>query len=89
MTTITFDTHEFIKTLKDSGMPDEQAEATAVAFKNAQQQSELATKSDIELLQRDIKESETKIMGELKLNRWMLVLIVAVTVVPLLKTLFS
>ncbi|MCU7835200.1 MAG: hypothetical protein KZQ83_08070 [gamma proteobacterium symbiont of Taylorina sp.] len=56
---------------------------------NNNQKSELATKSDIELLQRDIKESEAKIMGELKLNHWMLVLIVAVTVVPLLKALFS
>ena len=44
---ITFDTHEFIRTLIDAGMPDEQAEAVAKAFKNAQTELEVATKKDL------------------------------------------
>jgi hypothetical protein len=46
MTAITFDTHKFVRTLKDAGVPESQAEA----FKEAQG----ATKRDIDLLRRDI-----------------------------------
>jgi len=79
MTAITFDTHEFIKTLEAAGIPTEQAEATSVAFQKAQQQSDLATKADIALLQRDIKEAEAHMMGEQKLIRWMVALSIAVS----------
>jgi len=32
MTNVTFDTHKFIRKLRESGMPDAQAEAVADAF---------------------------------------------------------
>ncbi len=82
MNAITFDTHEFIKTLEEGGASPELAEAVSKAFKNAQHQSDLATKADL-------REMEVRIMGEMKLSRWMLVLIVAATVVPLLAKLFA
>ena len=44
MTTVTFDTHKFIRKLRESGMPDVQAEAVADAFREAQGEADLATK---------------------------------------------
>lgn len=35
MATITFDTHKFIRTLKEAGIPERQAEAIAAAFREA------------------------------------------------------
>jgi hypothetical protein len=54
MATITFDTHKFIRTLKDAGVPENQAEAFSDAFKDAQGEAELATRRDIDDMRRDI-----------------------------------
>lgn len=54
MTTITFDTHKFVRTLKDSGVPENQAEAIAEVIKEDQGEAELATKADIVSVRRDI-----------------------------------
>lgn len=54
MSAITFDTHEFIKTLTESGFEPRQAEAVSKAFKAASGEAELATKRDIEALRMDI-----------------------------------
>jgi hypothetical protein len=54
MTAITFDTHKFVRTLKDAGVPESQAEAFSEAFKEAQGEADLATKRDIDDLRRDI-----------------------------------
>lgn len=51
MATITFDTHKFIRTLKESGIPENQAEAIAEAFKAAHFEAELATKTDLRELE--------------------------------------
>ncbi|MDP2902885.1 MAG: DUF1640 domain-containing protein [Methylovulum sp.] len=54
MATITFDTHKFVRTLKDAGVPESQAEAFSEAFKEAQGEAELATQHDIRDVRRDI-----------------------------------
>ena len=54
MTTITFDTHKFIRTLPAAGVPENQAEAFSDAFKEAQGEAELATQHDINDIRRDI-----------------------------------
>ncbi|MBF0136053.1 MAG: CCDC90 family protein [Magnetococcus sp. DMHC-1] len=53
MTTITFDTLKFVRRLKDSGIPENQAEAISEAFKDAQaaQIEELASKRDLKELE--------------------------------------
>ena len=65
MATIAFDTHKFIRTLKDAGMPEPQAEAISSAFQNAYAETDLATKRDLDdvglALKRDIKELDLKI----------------------------
>jgi len=55
MTATTFDTHKFVRTLKDAGVPESQAEAFSEAFKEAQGEADLATKRDIDDLRRDIE----------------------------------
>ena len=39
MTTITFDTHKFIRKLRDTGFEEDKAEAVAEAFQEAQAES--------------------------------------------------
>ncbi|MBF0110589.1 MAG: DUF1640 domain-containing protein [Magnetococcales bacterium] len=82
MTTITFDTLKFVETLKASGFDEPQAKGMAAAIQEVQKSNmdELATKGDLRKLRLEI-------MSEIKLNRWMLALVVAATVLPALKTL--
>ena len=65
MTTITFDTHKFVRTLKDAGVPESQAEAISEAFKEAQGEAELATKRDIDDLRRDMRDMEQRLIIKL------------------------
>ena len=51
MSTITFDTHRFIKTLEQAGFDEKQAEAVAEAVSQAHVEAELATKSDLKELE--------------------------------------
>ncbi len=51
MTAITFDTLKFVHRLRESGIPETQAEAIAEAFKDASGGAELATKADITRLE--------------------------------------
>jgi len=77
MAAITFDTHKFIRKLRAAGFEEAQAEAVADAFSDAQGESDLATKRDISDLRRDIDVRFERIDGELKLNRWMLGILIA------------
>lgn len=56
MSAITFDTLKFSKTLEKAGLPPEQAEAIAEAFKDASGEAEVATKRDVEHLEGKIAE---------------------------------
>jgi hypothetical protein len=47
MTTITFDTYQFVKSLEDRGFSREQAEGINDALKNALTVAEVATKRDL------------------------------------------
>ena len=51
MATITFDTHKFIRRLREAGIEEEQAEAIAEAFSEAHIEAELATKMDLRELE--------------------------------------
>ncbi|BBL73219.1 CCDC90 family protein [Methylomagnum ishizawai] len=95
MATITFDTHKFIQTLQEAGFDPKQAEAVSKAFREATGEGEFATKRDVELVRQDVRELELrldarfeKMDGKLTLVQWMLALVVAAEVVPLLANLF-
>ncbi|MEO5332383.1 MAG: CCDC90 family protein [Magnetococcus sp. YQC-5] len=88
---ITFDTLKYANRLKAVGVPDKQAEAMAevqaeVFEKNLEA---LATKGDIAEIKSKLRELRLEVMAEMRLNRWMLALVVAATVLPALKALIG
>ncbi len=89
MSTITFDTLKFVHKLKNAGIPENQAEAITEAFKDASGEAELATHRDIERLESRMNEFRAEISGKLTLLPWMLALVVAAEVAPLLTGLFK
>lgn len=89
MTSITFNTLAFTRHLQQAGFDEKQAETVVDVL--AESQENLVTRehfdSEIKLMCSEMREMETCIMGEQKLNRWMLAIIIAATVLPLLKNL--
>ncbi|PCI42891.1 MAG: DUF1640 domain-containing protein [Proteobacteria bacterium] len=80
MTVVTFDTLKFAKKLESAGMEVKHAEALAEAQKDVLAEAlenQLATKSDI-----------ARVENKITLVQWMLGVVIAVEVLPLLKTLF-
>lgn len=78
MSITTFDTLKFAKRLKGAGVPDKQAEAEAEAIREAFSEAldtQVATKADIARLDR-----------RLDLISWMIGLVFAAVVVPLIKS---
>ena len=65
MNATTFDTHKFIRTLTNAGIPEVQAEAFSSAFKESLGESDLATKRDIDDVRRDIREMEQRLIIKL------------------------
>ena len=66
MSTITFDTHAFVKRLTASGLSEQQAEAIAEAQKESLGQAldtTLATKSDIQRIEADVMLKGTRVDG--------------------------
>ena len=88
MAAITFDTHKFVRKLRTAGFEEAQAEAVADAFSEAQGESDLVSKRDISELRRDIDVRFERLDGELKLNRWMLGILIAGVMSLVLKSFF-
>jgi len=97
MATITFDTLKFAQHLKSSGMPEEQAKSIAEAFRDAQQETKVATRGDLKELElsmkKEIKEVGLKIAdAKADLVRWVVsagilqTAIIAMLIVTLLKS---
>jgi hypothetical protein len=80
MAAVMFDTHKFVRKLKESGFEEKQAEGIAEAFQDASAEAELATKRDVELIRAEIRELKTEMTGEMKLNRWMLGAVLGVAI---------
>lgn len=84
MNTVTFDTHQAIKAIADSGLNDTQAETIVSTIFNAMN-ANLATKMDIMALKVDMG----TIKAEILVLKWLVGLVIAVEVLPLLKYLFA
>ncbi len=100
MVAITFDILKFVERLKASGFSEEQAKGMTEAVRDAQEThlEELATKGDIQSVRAEIqlvraemasKEDVNRIDKQLTIIKWMLALVVIVTVIPALKALFA
>lgn len=68
--------------------PNHRFNAEAEALQKALGTAEVATKRDIERVEGQLREMKAEINGKLTLVQWMLALVVAAEVVPLLGKLF-
>lgn len=70
MSTITFDTLAYVKTLREAGVEEKQAEAQAAALAAVLKSgvTDLATKQDMELLRAELKKDLAETKAEL--IRW-------------------
>jgi len=75
MTAVTFDTHLFVRTIQASGIPENQAEAIAEAFRVAQTSAELATKGDLSELEYRLKSSINE--SKVDMIKWVAGLMIA------------
>lgn len=73
MSTITFDTHRFVRRLKEAGFDEKQAEGLTEAMQAAIEESELLTKKDLQIELSPIK-------NDLSLIKWMLGALIALAV---------
>lgn len=87
MTTITFDTHKFIRTIKESGLPENQAEAIAEAFRSAQIEADLATKTDIQALESALKADLRELEYRLTIKLGAMMMAAIATIAALVKLL--
>lgn len=63
MSTVTFDTLKFVKTLETSGIAAPQAEAIAAAYRDASNDQELVTKKNLQVELAPIKVMVGVILG--------------------------
>lgn len=74
MTALTFDTLAYVKTLRDAGIEEKQAEAQAAALATVLKTSasDLATKQDIDRIEARVNLFEERSEGRFKLLQWMM-----------------
>ena len=77
MATVSFDTHKFVRKLKEAGFDEKQAEAVSDAFRDAQAETEPLNKKDLQIELAPIR-------SDLLIVKWMLGLVFAAEVMPLL-----
>lgn len=82
MATVTFDTHKFVRKLKEAGFDEKQAEAVSEAFRDAQSETDPLTKKDLQIELGPVK-------SDLLIVKWMLGLVFAAEVMPLLAKLLA
>lgn len=86
MTTLTFDTLAYVKTLREAGFEERQAEAQATALAAVLKSgaAELATKDDLTRLESKLESRlnlmEERTEGRFKLLQWMLAFNLAISV---------
>ncbi|WGS88598.1 DUF1640 domain-containing protein [Methylomonas sp. UP202] len=82
MATVTFDTHKFVRKLKEAGFDEKQAEAVSEAFRDAQSETEPLTKKDLQIELAPVR-------SDLLILKWMMGLVFAAEVMPLLAKLLA
>ena len=88
MSNVAFDTLKLSRKLESAGFTRDQAVGAAEALAETMDDN-VATKSDLREvkneLSSDIRDVETRLTGQIRLIQWMLALVIAVTVLLLLK----
>lgn len=91
MGAVLFDTLSYTKKLREAGVPEKQAEVQAEAIAEALS-GQLATKSDVELLRKDLQLSHSELRGDFKIVKWMLGVVISANIglaLMLIKALFA
>jgi len=88
MSAVTFDTLKFVETLEAAQISGEQARAIATAVRDVQHAADVATKGDLHALETRLDAKIDKVDTKLDMLKWMLVLVTALTIAPLLKSMF-
>ena len=70
MSSITFDTHKFVKQLQVAGFPQAQAEAVVDAVVNSQESADLVSKQDLQIELAPVR-------TDLTLLKWMMGILLA------------
>lgn len=81
MSSITFDTHKFVRKLQEAGFDEKQAEGLTEAMRAAIDESELVTKKDLQIELAPIK-------ADLNLLKWMMGALIAIAVASFSKQFF-
>lgn len=81
MSTITFDTHKFVRKLQEAGFDEKQAEGLTEAMRAAIDESELVTKRDLQIELAPLK-------ADLNLLKWMMGALIAIAVANFSKQFF-
>lgn len=85
MSTVTFDTLKFVKTLEASGFDAKQAEAIASAYRDATNEQDLITKEGLKF---ELQTELAPIKSELQVMKWMNSLVLGGIIVLILKSFF-
>ncbi len=81
MSTVNFDTHKFVRRLKESGFDEKQAEALIDAMQAAITDSELLTRKDLQIELAPLK-------ADISLVKWMLGVLLGGVAALVLKAFF-
>lgn len=85
MSTVTFDTLKFVKTLEANGFDAKQAEAIACAYRDASSEQDLVTK---ESLKFELQAELAPIKSEMQVMKWMNSLVLGGIIILILKSFF-
>ena len=81
MASVTFDTHKFVRRLREAGFQENQAEALTEALRFALEDSELVTRKDLQIELAPIK-------SDLTVVKWMLGLLLGGVAALVLESFF-
>ena len=73
MSTVTFDTHKFVRKLQEAGFDQRQAEGLTEAMRSAIDESELVTRKDLQIELAPVK-------ADLNLIKWMMGALIAIAI---------
>jgi hypothetical protein len=86
MSTVTFDTLKFVKTLEAAGMPAQQAEAVAAAVRDSSDSADLVTKKDLQIELQKLKTDDLAPMkADILLLKWMMGVVMAGVIALVMK----
>lgn len=88
MTTITFDTHKYVRKLQEAGFDEKQAEGLTEAMRSAIDESELVTRRDLRETELRIDSRFEALKGDMSLVKWMMSGLIAIAVANFAKQFF-